>query len=394
MSESARDGSHGSKSEWKKPEKYVAGPGMPSLPPQLAEYSKLTPDEIVKSLKKLPFFMTEIEDGEEENEQLEALKALAYEGEPHEIALNFKNQGNDWYREKNYKDAIEYYTKALAVQCGVDEIDLACYLNRAACNLELKNYRRCINDCKLGLRISPSNAKALFRSAKAYLAVDRVDECLDCVQYALSIEPANAALKSLEEAALKRRNSVVDMERKRKTALELKETKKKNLDMAVQSRNITKIITDQRSDDRRLYEDLRIALQDDMNAGSALSVPLLFLYPLELESDIFQSSQEDSTIESYLSQLFQSSPPWFDKSPNNVIDYAVGNLQVYVQTTTGGLAKVGLQSSIIKVLSMKSPIIPVIDDVLRLYVVPKNRASEWLSTWDKKQALRLMGLDQ
>lgn len=36
-----------------------------------------------------------------ENVELEALKALAYEGEPHEIAENFKKQGNELYKAKD-----------------------------------------------------------------------------------------------------------------------------------------------------------------------------------------------------------------------------------------------------------------------------------------------------
>lgn len=118
----------------------TAAPGA-ALPPAIAGVKNTTTEEFIKAMNKMPLFMTELdesnEDGTGENSELEALKALAYEGEPHEVAQNFRNQGNDCYRAKAWRDAVEYYTKALAVKCGVVEIEEACYVNRAAANLEL-----------------------------------------------------------------------------------------------------------------------------------------------------------------------------------------------------------------------------------------------------------------
>jgi tetratricopeptide (TPR) repeat protein len=117
--------------------RYVPGPGMPALPPELNRYTRATVDETIAEMKKIPFFMTELDEDDAQNEQIEALKALAYEGEPDEVAMNFKNQGNDLFKQKKYKDAAEFYTKAIEVDAGVPEIDIASYTNRAACNLHL-----------------------------------------------------------------------------------------------------------------------------------------------------------------------------------------------------------------------------------------------------------------
>lgn len=73
-----------------------------------------------------------------ENVELEALKALAYEGEPHEIAENFKKQGNDLYKVKRFRDARELYSKGIDVKCQVNTINESLYANRAACELEIK----------------------------------------------------------------------------------------------------------------------------------------------------------------------------------------------------------------------------------------------------------------
>ena len=99
-----------------------------------------------------------------DNVELEALRALQYEGTPTEIAQGFKEQGNEVVKMKRWKDGKEYYTKGLAVlvqqrkkrvseapqteyepatpekeaetQNG-KELEEACYVNRALCNLEL-----------------------------------------------------------------------------------------------------------------------------------------------------------------------------------------------------------------------------------------------------------------
>lgn len=56
-----------------------------------------------------------------------------------EIADGFKEQGNDMFRQRKYKDAIALYTRALD-ECGKDlssEDKRTLWCNRAACNLEL-----------------------------------------------------------------------------------------------------------------------------------------------------------------------------------------------------------------------------------------------------------------
>jgi hypothetical protein len=58
------------------------------------------------------------------------------------VAENFKNQGNECFKvgKSQYKDAINYYTKALETDCKDDKIIEACLTNRAAVNLELGMY--------------------------------------------------------------------------------------------------------------------------------------------------------------------------------------------------------------------------------------------------------------
>lgn len=126
---------------------------MPSLPPHLASEPELTVDELATDLKKSPFFMTSMDDvGDEYNEQIEAIRALMYEGTRAEIAEGFKEEGNELAKAKKWSDAKQFYTKgilALRVErkaedaTGEEEdkrervLKEAFLVNRALCHLEL-----------------------------------------------------------------------------------------------------------------------------------------------------------------------------------------------------------------------------------------------------------------
>ena len=161
----------------------------------MADMRNKTSDQILSDLNKVPLFMTELE---ENNTDLEALKALAYEGTPLEVATSFKERGNESFSERGLKDAKEFYTKAINVllievrrrQTSTEngeegEVDKekvkkevavleACLVNRAACHLSLKNYRSCTLDCATALRINPENIKAYYRSSRALLSLNKI----------------------------------------------------------------------------------------------------------------------------------------------------------------------------------------------------------------------------
>lgn len=109
----------------------------PALPPGLADLNSVSREEFLKEMERHPLFMHNLDPTAEENLELEALQALAYEGTPTEIAANFKTQGNEAYREKRFRDALEFYSKGLAAKCGDEELENTLLLNRAAVNLEL-----------------------------------------------------------------------------------------------------------------------------------------------------------------------------------------------------------------------------------------------------------------
>ena len=130
----------------------------PALPPSMTA-EKQSVDDLVKDLKKSPFFMTSLDDvGDEENPELEAIRALIYEGSRAEVASNFREQGNEDARLRRWKEAKELYTKGLAAlkaerkeedPRGAEEdrkeamVKELLLVNRALCHLEIRTSSQC-----------------------------------------------------------------------------------------------------------------------------------------------------------------------------------------------------------------------------------------------------------
>ncbi|EPS40598.1 hypothetical protein H072_5522 [Dactylellina haptotyla CBS 200.50] len=333
---------------------------------------------------RTPLFMQSLDDASgETNEALEALKALAYEGEPSEIAQNFREQGNECYGRKNWKDAVEFYTKALAAGCKVDAINVACYANRAACNLELYNYRRAILDCDEALKIKPDNTKALYRSARAYLALDKIPEAEELVRRGVTLDPSNSALNAIQAKISSRKNILASLQLARQEREQLSKAKEIALKQALIVRGIAERSTTSKNVD--LPSDATVLLQDPLDPESTLYFPLLILYPLHLESDFVKSISEDETVHSQLQEILSpfDLPNWDHEK-----EYAYKNVDVLVEKGKYGihenptLSKVGRNIPLKKILQGGK--MELIDGILRVFVIPKGRLTEFLDDWRQK----------
>lgn len=371
-------------SEWDR-RRYVPKAGEPELPPQLSEFSNKTTDEVIEELNRLPFFMTKLDetDGDGgENVNLEALKSLAYEGDPDEIASNFKNQGNDCYKVRKYKDAIIFYTKGLEINCDVDSINSALYLNRAACNLELKNYRRCIEDCKKVLMLDEKNIKACFRSGKAFYAIEKYDEAIKVLEYGLNVDPENRDLQKLLQQVQKRQETLAQLKAKKVQEEEQEKLKNIVLENSIKLRHIEIVKT---SSPPEALKTAKIRLEDPKDYQSQLIFPAMILYPTNDEFDFIAEISELTTPLELLEMVLNRPREWFDDPKHK--DFSVKKLECFMETDTGGLIKVGKKIEINNALMNEKPKAPLFDNALRLYVVPKTDVSKWTSEWNKETAL-------
>lgn len=365
--------------EYKTPEKYVPGPTDPALPPQLSEYKGKTTDEVLAELNKMPFFMTQL-DGDE-NPELEALKALAYEGEPHEVAGNFKNQGNDLYKAKNYRDARALYTKGIDVKCDDAKINEALFSNRAVCELELKNYRRCINDCKQALNLNPMNLKCYFRMGKAFFALDKLEEAQETVDFGLKIDDTNVSLQNIAKNIIKRMNEIKANEEAKLKAKQDIENKKIMLESALTLRNVKSITT---TEPAEFLRESKTKLEDPMDFESQMIYPAIIMYPTTNEFDFIGEVGELTTVQELLDLVMQRPQEWFETEEHK--NFSSKKLVAFMETQSGGLIKAGKKLTFHDILKKETPSVPLFDFALKIFFVPKVESEQWISQWDKKAA--------
>ncbi|RSM18387.1 hypothetical protein CDV31_002711 [Fusarium ambrosium] len=372
----------------------------PQLPPAHTIASGKTVDEVWEDLNKSPLFMTDLDAAEGENDDIAALQALAYEGTPLENGVDFKERGNECFKVRGYVDAKEFYGKGIAILAGEErkrargevtknpdgEVDSeeeiakqkstleTLYVNRAACHLAVKNCRSCWLDCAAALRLNPRNLKAYYRSARALLAVDRIEEADDVCARGLSLDESNASLRGVADDIIKRAKEI-DARRKKEAERVAKEKRREMLvKAALRARNIPTRTTSQPPE----MEDAGIALVPDPDdPRSALAFPTVFLYPLDLESDFVKAFEETHTLEDHLGYVFPL--PW-DKEGK----YTLQGVEAFVETREGGLLKMGKRVSLLKLLGTGK--VEVVDEVVRIFVVPKDKAESWAKEHKAKRA--------
>ncbi|KAF2031100.1 TPR repeat protein-like protein [Setomelanomma holmii] len=373
-----------------------------AMPPAMADVKSQGVDDLLREMNRLPLFMTNLDetDGEGgENIALEAIKALAYEGTRAEIAENFRQQGNECARAKQWTDAKEFYNKAIAALKGpqsqpdpdaegpdVIEVDLdeaeeakkekateeACYVNRALCNLEKKNYRSCILDCAQTLRLNPVNVKALYRSGSACLELNKLAEAADACDRGLALDPSNAPLKALKTKVNKRKEYVESVERARREREAKAASERATLQLALKSRNILTRKTDVQPD----LEDAEIKLENSLDPSSTLTFPVIILYPAHSQSDFIKACSEKEKLGEHLDYIFPL--PWDEQH-----EYTIDNVEAYMETSAGGLIKVGKNMTLGKVLGSGKP--EIVDGLATISVVPKDRAADWIEEFKKRK---------
>lgn len=321
-----------------------------------------------------------------ENLELEAIRALQYEGTRSEVALGFKENGNEMVKVKRWKDGKEFYTQALGVlhkeskqdpKSDTDQgaeiqkekkIEEACYINRALCNLELQNYRSTTLDCASTLRLNPSNSKAYYRSSLALLALSKLPEALDACNIGLSLTPNSPSFSALllkinkQSAALATR----EQERARNDPRALQE--KRTLHAALLARGITI----RASPSPPSLEDAVIHLSPDpLSSSSTLVFPLLLLYPLHAQSDFIKAVPETDALADHLEYIFPL--PW-----DTAREYTTGTVELYAETGKegGGLVKVGRKVPLLAWLGGGK--VAVVDGVVKVNVLLKGRANAWI----------------
>lgn len=92
-----------------------------------------------------------------------------------ELASNYRMEGNAFYQERKFYEALECYNKCLCfAPSGSDAIPLA-YANRSAIYLEVNEYQLCLTNIQLA-------RKSNYPAHKMQTLIDREDKCRKLMQ--------------------------------------------------------------------------------------------------------------------------------------------------------------------------------------------------------------------
>uniref|UniRef100_I3M7D2 Sperm-associated antigen 1 n=1 Tax=Ictidomys tridecemlineatus TaxID=43179 RepID=I3M7D2_ICTTR len=96
-----------------------------------------------------------------------------------------KEEGNEYVKDKNYKDALSKYSECLKI----NNKECAIYTNRALCYLKLCQFEEAKQDCDQALQIDGDNVKAYFRRALAHKGLKNYQKSLSDLNQVLLLDP-------------------------------------------------------------------------------------------------------------------------------------------------------------------------------------------------------------
>lgn len=137
---------------------------------------------------------------------LEKLKMPQLSTADKEMAEKLKNEGNELLRQEKVPEAINSYSKAIAI----DGRNAVYYSNRAAAHSKMGDHQKCIGDCLKALELDPNYSKAYGRKGLAHTALGQHREAQECFRRALELDPANDGYREnlhLAEQSLKEQGS-------------------------------------------------------------------------------------------------------------------------------------------------------------------------------------------
>ncbi|XP_004607168.2 tetratricopeptide repeat protein 4 isoform X2 [Sorex araneus] len=319
-------------------------------------------DRWEEEFDKIPLFMKKApsEIDPKENPDLACLQSIIFDEErsPEEQAKTYKDEGNDYFKEKDYKKAVVSYTEGLKKKCTDPDLNAVLYTNRAAAHFYLGNFRSALNDVAAARKLKPNHLKAVIRGALCHLELKNFTEAVSWCDEGLQIDPTEKKLLEVRVKADKlKRTQQRDM-RKAKVNEKKEQSKNEALLQAVQARGIRLAAAaageEEDSDSEGPGELCLDGLSSENPCGARLSMdeqgrlswPVLFLYPEYGQSDFISAFHEDSRFIDHLMVMFGETPSWDLEQK-----YRPEKLEVYFEAEDGAeLYRVPLQSALLPVL--------------------------------------------
>ncbi|KAM4722649.1 tetratricopeptide repeat protein 4 isoform 1-T2 [Rhinophrynus dorsalis] len=287
---------------------------------------------------KIPMFMKKApsEIDPEKAPELACLQSILFDSDRslEEQAKTYKDEGNEYFKEKDYKKAIVSYTEGLKKNCKDLELNAILYTNRAAAQFYIGNYRSALNDVVAARKQKPDHLKAVIRGALCYVEIKNYAEALKWCDEGLKINPNEKKLLETRTKADKLQRVAERDARKMKQAEKKKLAQKESLLTALRERGIRlhqPIANEEEEESELSYDgvssETATGAQVFQDENGRLNWPVLFFYPEHGQTDFISAFHEDTRFIDHLNEMFSEEfPPWdTDKK------YRAHNLEVYFE---------------------------------------------------------------
>lgn len=197
-----------------------------------------------------------------------------------------------------------------------------------------------------------------------------------------SIEPENKSILNMLSVIERKEQELKIKEQKKQQEAQERENKKIMLESAMTLRNITNIRTHSPVE---LLNEGKIRLEDPRDFESQLIYPALIMYPTQDEFDFVGEVSELTTVQELIDLVMEGPQERFKKEGKQ--NFTAKKVLTFMETKAGGLIKAGKKVTFHDILKKETPDVPLFDNALKIYIVPKVESEEWISKWDKQKAL-------
>ncbi|MED6186230.1 hypothetical protein PIB30_064891 [Stylosanthes scabra] len=105
-------------------------------------------------------------------------------------AASEKDLGNEYFKQKKYKEAIDCYSRSIAFSPTA-----VAYANRAMAYIKLRRFQEADDDCTEALNLDDRYIKAYSRRATSRKELGKFKESMEDAEFALRLEPNNQEIK-------------------------------------------------------------------------------------------------------------------------------------------------------------------------------------------------------
>ncbi|NWY55681.1 TTC4 protein, partial [Chionis minor] len=246
------------------------------------------------------------------------------------------NEGNEYFREKDYGRAVAAYTEGLRKRCEEPELEAVLYTNRGAAHFYLGNYRSALNDAIQAKKLKPTHLKAIIRGALCHMELKNFSEAIAWCEEGLRIDSKEKKLVETRAKADKLKLEGTCLETRTDFSTRWQGRAVMGTDLLCE-RNI-KLVLEPSNEEEEISDGLAELSLDGfhsdnvtgakvhLDADGNLNWPVLFLYPEHEQTDFIAAFHENSRFIDHLMVMFAELPPWDLERK-----YLPSNLELYFE---------------------------------------------------------------